>query len=224
MKTRNKDLESTVKDYVLGRLSETEAEEFETYFLARPEIIALVEEVQSEHIGSAESHPSKVDAGNASSTVWNSIRSWLTVPASAVAAIALALVAVPLAINFQAGSNNLDNVYVAAFSTATTRGFNQNEPASSRKIDLSNEQGITGLFIKVKPDVRERYQLNVFAEGVESPVWISEPFQVSSGLRDYFVILPKEAALADARVQLVAVDRNQQTTPVEFCHYSEVCN
>jgi len=220
MKLNLEDLESTVQSYVLGTLSESHAQEFEAYFLSRPDVIEMIEHAQQIHLG-LEAQFGGEEAKTAvvvqSKPLMQRLLGYLTVPVPAFAVILMAAFLSPLAINSFDSKPLGGDIEIVNFSTLTTRSAIR-MPA----LDLSNVQGNAALMVKVKSVKHQYYKVKLTAAGSSVPLWTSEAFEVSS-LRDHLVLLPEYVLLADLTVDVVGINADLSETSVEFCHYSEVC-
>ena len=217
------DLETTVQNYVLNRLSTKEAEEFEEYYLSNPEIIAMVETVQNIQIGlqnakQALKHETVISSSGVNRGWWRTIVAWISVPVPAYLTVGAVMLAAPLAYNSRQQTSSLEQLALVNFSTDVTRSS-----SAPLEFDLSTVQGTPAVFVKVKRVEHQHYVLKVNASGSGHTIWSSKPFAVSS-LRDKLVVLPTTAKQDNVTIKLFGIEQDGIETLVEFCHYSEVCN
>ena len=217
MNTPYHDLESTVQRYVLGKLTEAEAQEFEAFYLSNPELIEMVEAAQNIQIGLANEPLINTKRSPQKRDSWvQTVTGWLTVPVPAFAVLAIAAIVAPLLLTGGGINITPQQITLVSFTTSTTRGLE-----SVKSIDLTTE-GTTALMIKLKTASHPQYKLKVFKAGENDPIWISNKFQVS-GLLDQLVVIPDQAKINNATIVVVGVDKQANESPVEFCHYSELC-
>lgn len=217
MNTLYNDLEKTVQRYVLGKLSESEAIEFEEYYLSNPDIIEMVETAQNMNLGLAhEPAAMHAEIANSQNSFLQKLFGWLSVPIPAYAVLAAAAVFTPLAVNNLGFDKPSEQIALANFSTATTRGIKQTG------INLAGAAGTFALMIKLKQIDYPYYKLKIYRPAEAKPVWVSNQFQVSA-LRDQLIVIPDQAKINNATVEVVGVDSEFNEAVVEFCHYSEVC-
>ena len=227
MKDLNKnfmDTESAIQRYIVGRMSNSEAEDFEAYFLANPELVEQVEIAQSISIGLANRPENIVSTDTASNkrdgTLFDKMVGWLTIPVPAFAVLALAAILSPLAFNGMStvSPGQDQNIELLSFSTAATRSAKQQSV-----IDLSGVEGQAALMVKVKSIKHPNYKLKLVRDKDAETAWTSEAFQVGA-LRDHLVLLPSSLKGQKYRMEVVGVAPDLTESQVEFCHYSEVCN
>jgi hypothetical protein len=216
------DLETTVRDYVLNRLSDKETEEFEEYYFSNPEIIEMVDAVININIGLENAkQPLNVEfvkpAGSSDKDWLRTLVSWISVPVPAYLAIVMVMVAAPLAYKGLSPSNFPDQLALVSFSTDVTRSAD-----TPLELDLSDLQGAPAIFVKVKRVEHKYYVLKVNASDSDHSIWSSEPFKVSS-LRDKLVVLPAAVKKDQVTIKVFGIEQDGIETSVEFCHYSEVC-
>jgi len=232
LKQKFKDSQLAAQRYVLGQMSEADAQEFEAYFLSKPDILELIEVTQELHLGLKESNAmasqsvsSESDSKNKMrNSVFGQLTRWLSIPVPAFAVLALVALFSPLVLNGISSSNSLDtglvsDVELVNFSTTTTRSSQANNPT----INLSGISGNAALMIKVKSVKHKEYRLKLISVEASKPVWTSKPFQVSA-LRDHLVTIPKLNVQDDLSIEVTGINADSSETPVVFCHYSEVCN
>jgi hypothetical protein len=214
------DIETSVRNYVLGKMTDDETDQFEEYYLSNPDIIEMVEITQNIHIGLQNAELSQAAEPNVNPVPNKWLRTlinWVSIPMPAYAAVALAIVAGPLAMNSFYTSSNIDTMNVANFATVATRGAK-----APIEIDLSELNQPTGVFVKVRQVDYQYYILKLTAADSAQVNWVSEPFEVSS-LRDKLLVIPDSVERSNVAISVYGIEREGIETPVEFCHYSEVC-
>ncbi len=213
------DIEKTVQEYVLGKLSLSDAEEFEAYFLANPEIIEMVEVAQEVHLGlvtlNKRTSLERVEARSGKSIVTKLVALFSApVPAYATA---LALMVVIMGSQLFENSQDelISEIHLARFSTEATR-------SSSKKlmIDFSKHNKSVGIFIKVARVDYRHYVLRL--TGNDDAVWQSKPFEMSA-LKDALILVPQGVVKGSQSVEVIGVSGAGQETSVEFCNYNERC-
>lgn len=240
MKLENLDIESLVQNYVLGRMSDAEVDEFEEYFLSNSEVIEMIEISRVIHVNaqypvssaslanddmnnegvtsSRPVDPSQVRSKNGSNGgLIERIKGWITIPVPAGALAASCVLALGLSTLLSEPSGPED-VLIASFSTQATRSH-----SSGAAIDLSNPSGTSALFIKLKSADYALYRVKIIDANTNVEKWVSNDFSVSS-LRDKFIPLPQHAAIDNANVSVFGLSDSGEELSVMFCHYSEVCN
>ena len=241
MKADNLDIESLVQNYVLGRMTDTEINEFEEYFLSKPEIIEMLEIAQticmSEAVPDVNLNTDALgqvneralsqayltdDSARTPTTgdvsLLERIKHWIAIPVPAGALAACFIFSIALSFLPSEKAVGPENMLIASFSTQLTRSS-----ASNATIDLRNPNGDSALFIKLKRVDYANYRLKILDDATKKEEWVSKLFSVSS-LRDKFIALPKHAAIGNARVLVYGVSESGEEFNVSFCHYSEVCN
>ena len=233
MKTKYDNIDTMIQNYVLGRLNDAQAAEFEEYFLSNPDLIEQIETAQLMHAGllqaeqltlqkSADSNTTAINSPKKSKQLsakpwYEKLRNLIFIPVPAFAVMAMAAVMLPMALQ---NSNNLkqnSNISLINFSTQTTRSTNQGVT-----IDLSENNQNMAMLVKFKSVDFPNYKLKLIPIGESNPVWESELFQLSS-LRDKLISLPSNS-YGKVSVEVVGIDDNLNESEVEFCHYSEICN
>lgn len=220
MKGNYEDIECVVQRYVLGKMSESEAEQFEEFYLSCSETAELVESAQAMNIGlnnlSQTSSLSETKQTIAPlKQLWSRAINCLTIPVPAFAVLALGLVAVPFAFDLKQAPPELNLVN---FSTDVTRSRG---PLTI--IDLSDVSGIPTLLIKLKSVQQPHYKLKLYEVNNDRLVWESNLFSVGP-LRESLLVLPTNLNAKKIRLEVVGVDQESNESIVEFCHFSEVCN
>jgi len=150
---------------------------------------------------------------------------WLAVPIPAYAVVAVVAVLTPV-IASQLSTRPSGQIELAAFSSSATRGGSQNTANEFDVVtDLSKLTDNSAIMVKVTPNVKEVYRLEVydFSKTESQVIWTSSPFEVKSGTRDQVVFLPNSVRVANARIRLLGKGLDGSFTAVRFCHYSEVC-
>lgn len=232
LKQKFEDSQLAAQQYVLGQMSESDAQAFEAYFLSEPDIQDLVEVTQELHLGLKESSAMANESAVSESdtrvetrnSVFGRLTGWLSVPVPAFAVLALAVLCSPLILNGISSNNSLDanlvsNVELINFNTTATRSSQAGRPT----INLSGISGSAALLIKVKSVKHKEYRLKLLLSEASEPAWVSEPFQVSA-LRDHLVTIPKLNVQDDLSIEVTGINPDSSETSVVFCHYSEVCN
>ena len=223
MNINNDTIESLVKRYVLGQLNDTEAEEFEAYFLARPEIIAMVEDVQRIHAGleynelNAAEQPANKTSGSA-----GSIGRWLSIfngPVPAMAMLLLVAVMTPMAMQgLSDGSGQIMDVQLVRLDPSNVRSS-----GSAGTYNLNAGGRHAAVIVRVKEVEYPEYLLQVSSAESNSELWKSDKFSFASGARDYLVLVPPQAAINNVDVQLLGIREDAQQVEVDFCSYTEAC-
>ncbi len=222
-------LEETIQAYVLGKLPLDQKDAFEEYFLAKPEIIEQIEIAQKINIlADLESNEAyenmKTDMSYSNTNqdqILDKLIGWLTVPIPAFATVAAIALLTPMLAN-QFASREAGQIELAAFSSATTRG--ESESISNQfdiTLDLSTLNKNAAIMIKVTPDVKQAYRLEIHDSS--ALIWTSPSFSVKSGTRDQIILLPDSVRIPDARLRLLGKEQDESLNAVKFCHYSEVC-
>jgi len=224
MSSKYPDIQTTVQQYVLGKLSEIESDEFEAYFLSQPDIIEMVELEQTFQAGlqASESH---AQIGEEPSSTAVHTTSWLSklgqlvsipIPAYAVAALAAIsfLSFNPLETQNQTSSLDFE---LARFSTAVKRG-----EESQVSINFSEYDNAVGLFIKLQEVTHRDYKVTLVSTDSGEISWESEPFQVSS-LKDQLVVIPNGVVTGDQIIEVAGINSGGENENVRFCNYSEPC-
>ena len=222
MSTTHNDIETMVRDYVLGRLSDEEAEEFEAYFLGHADLVKMVSDFQTMQIaisGVEESRQAelvKVSSSSTSSTLLSRLKGVFTVPVpaySVAALMAASFIGSQQVLNTIPSQNELQ---IARFTTAATRGKNLDQEVV---INFSEYGGDVGLFLKVPEVNYQYYRVRLIAQNDGTDVWESTDFEFSA-LRDHLLVIPSKEISGVRIVKLVAGEENEF---VSFCAYSEVC-
>ncbi len=215
------DIEKTVQDYVLGKLSDKDSDEFEAYFLGQPDIVEMLATAQRMHVGM-----SSIELNN-SELKRQYVRSYgglfkikkfisMPIPAYAVAAIVATVIAGQLGFNRADQSVPFD-FELARFSTEAKRGV-----AKKITLNFSEFDKSIGLFIKLKEVSYPNYKVRLVSSESGDRSWESELFQVSS-LRDKLVLIPSHVATGSQIISVFGVANDGTETPEVFCNYSEVC-
>ena len=224
-------LEETIQAYVLGNLSVGEKDEFEEYFLTRPEIIDQIQIAQKVNVlADFENDQSHTNAHTTAQTTkkertLDKLLGWLTVPIPAIATVAAIALLTPMLAN-QFASREIGQIELAAFSSSVTRGESQsNSNQFDIAIDLSTLGENAAIMIKVTPDFKQSYRLEVYnaSEPKLGPIWKSPSFSVKSGTRDQIILLPDSVKIPDANLRILGKEQDGSFRAVKFCHYSETC-
>ncbi len=217
-------LEAIVQRYILDQLDEGDAEEFEAYFLCRPDVAEMVSSAQMLNLGlglvKQDNSGAKSVPPQGSSEPWLSkLSRMFSGPAPTFAMAALLVCIAPFAIKGLSKSETSANVELVSLQSAVVRSAS----GSTKGLDLSVVDGQAAVIVRVR-DVRyPRYYLSVRSAESEKEVWQSDEFEFASGSRDSLVLLPEHASIADAEVQLYGVVENGQDERVDFCNYTESC-
>ena len=223
MKQPYTDIESTVKRYVLGQMSETEADDFESYYFDNPEVTELIEATQNIHAGLKSSETINESHSNLNPVDQGSVFGKLagvmnfSVPAYAVVALLAGSLLVP---NFQANKStgpSYSDISLVHFSTASQRG------ASERaQLDLRDVSGQAAVLIKLK-SVDFQYHVARLSDSTTGEVvWTSEPFEVGA-LSEKLLLLPRLDGTELVSFKIFSFRDGEASKAVSFCHFSEVC-
>jgi len=231
MKNEYPNLEETIQAYVLGNLLEGEKSEFEEYFLTKPEIIDQIKVAQNisvladlEDDLTMQTTQANVPKSEKGFTL-KMLSGWFTIPIPAYVALGVVALITPMIAN-QFAEQRVDQIELVAFSSSATRGESKNNLHEFDVIiDLSNLKGNSAIMLKVTPDVKQSYLLEVYDASVaySGPVWTSSPITIKSGTRDQIVMLPKFARFQNAKIRVLGKKHDGSYSAVRFCHYSEVC-
>ena len=215
------DIEKTVQEYVLGKLSTEEAEGFEAFFLSDLEIVDMVETAQSMHLAlnsfSRNDHLSDGVEDGVKKSVLTKLLEFISipVPAYSMAALLLAVTIAPQLLSYSERAV-APELQIVRFSSEATRSI-----SNTLTIDFTNRKEAVGIFIKVaRVDYRD-YVLRL--NGPNDAIWLSKPFQMST-LKDALVVVPNGVVDGPQSVELFGVSPTGQQVPVEFCNYNERCS
>ena len=150
---------------------------------------------------------------------------WLTVPIPAFATVAAIALFTPMLANLFS-SQESGQIELAAFSSSATRGDTQsNSNQFDIAVDLSALEKNAAIMLKVTPDVKQLYRLEVYnaSNPKRDPIWESPTFAVKSGTRDQIVLLPDSVKIPMADLRLLGKEQDGSFRAVKFCHYSETC-
>lgn len=222
MKITKENLESVVQAYVLGQLDDTQTEEFEAYFLARPELIEMIDLAQKLNTG-LENLPfeSVVAAEQPNNrSLLDMLVGFIKTPVPVYAAVA-ALAVVALGPASLLSSN--DAVYenqpqLVRLDTSSVRSAGKRS-----SVDLSVDGKSAALVVRVKEVEFPQYRLKVLSSDDRETLWSSEVFEFASGTRDYLVVVPPQASRNNVKVELYGVDQGDGEVNVTFCNYTEAC-
>jgi len=220
-------LEAIIKCYVLDQLSDDETQEFEVYFLSRPEVADLVDSAQKLHAGLRVSRAdSKVGVEPVASvdppvteSFWRMIRRMFSgsVPASAMAI--MLVMASPLIIKGIATNEHSQKIELVSLESALVRSS-----SPSDGIDLSTAEGAAAaVVVRVKEVSYPSYSLSISLADSNKEIWRSAPFQFASGERDSLVVIPAKAALDGVNVELYGRHEDGREEKVTFCNYTDSC-
>lgn len=213
------DIEKTVQAYVLNKLSDQEAEDFEAYFLGDADIVEMVETAQRMHIGLKSSDTRSQARSNETHSkngFLGILFEMISVPVPAyVMAASLMIAIVVLPIFYNSGGGAQPELQLARFSSEATR-------SGSKKvmIDFSNQTSTIGIFVKVAQVDYRDYRLRL--RGTNDDIWQSEPFQMSA-LKDALVLVPQGVVNGSQIVEVIGISQEGHETEVEFCNYNERC-
>jgi len=219
------DIESVVQQYVTGSLSEYDQEEFEIFFLDKPDIIEMVNLAQKMHIGLSQNNPTPMQNIALNPSWITGIMSKALTPAPAhLVGLLLGMLVIGLpAYHLRENSSPAVTSYpVLAFSTAATRGSDINDPRfkkSDFKLDYVN------FFFKLAEINFPRYRVELIDSSTQKMIWQSGEFHAKtfSALRDKSLIVPIKEIEQNFEFQLYGLSESNGWTPVSFCHYSERC-
>jgi len=228
-------IESTVQKYVLGQLSTAEVDEFELYFITRPDIIDLIEVTQQMYLGASHLNENtkktavveSESRANQSSTWLDKVRSLLSFPVPAYA-FALSLFALAPLMSVMLDGNTGNGIGDGAgindtplelvrFTTEVVRSGVEFDEV----LNLSEVGDNAAVFIKLKAVDYEFYQAVLLDES-DKEVWLSPRFQPSA-LRDSLILIPNSVERKEVKLQVYGVVESGETQKVEYCHYSERC-
>lgn len=225
-------IETLAKRYVLGQLDEGQAEEFETYYFSRPELIEMVDAIQKIHIGMENTEFATVYADQAlagpstTHSLVNKLAGWIKSPMPGYAlAATIALVAFgPATLLSSLSSSSKDTsslgeLQLVRLDTSSVRSAN-----AVQTINLSVPDGKSAaLLVRVKDVEFPNYRLKVSSSDKSELLWASKSFHFASGSRDYLFVVPSEAALDNVHVELFGINQKSQELSVPFCNYTEAC-
>lgn len=213
MSDQYKDLESVVQKYVLGRLTDAEQEEFEAYYLARPDVIDMVETASAinEHAASY--------AGKQENFITTFFRDLLSPRAFAYGL----MLAVGVGLGSFISLPNNDRVYapsieLVSFSTEVTRSAK-----NGVSINLTQLEKDAGLLIKVKKVDYPMYQARLVDPNSKKVLWESDQFSFSAS-KDFLLVIPNAATMGTPNLIIDGLNSKEVREAIEFCHYKESCN
>ena len=220
-------LEETIQAYVLEKLPFDKKNDFEEYFLARPDVIEQIEIAQKVHlladfeVDQSSDTEAETTENRDKVQFLDKLLGWFTIPVPAIATVAAIALLTPIMANQFAGQES-GQIELAAFSSATTRGDSQsNTNKFDVVVDLATLKENAAIMIKVTPDVKQTYQLEVY--DASKLIWTSSPFAVKSGTRDQIIVLPDSVRIPDANLRLLGKEQDGSFRAVKFFNYSEVC-
>jgi len=216
MKYPYTDLESTIQQYVLGRMSEAEVEDFEDYYFDKPEIIEMIETMQNIHAGLQSSVlANDEDSYLNESSIFDKFVNLVSTPVPAYAFMAV-LAGVLLLPNLL-GDGNVTEPTLVHFSTTAMRSS-----TSAAYVDLSQVSGPTVIIIKLPSIAHEYHALQLIDGDTGKLAWTSDRFQVGS-LNESLVFLPESLQRQRFELRVIGIRQDDTTKQVSFCHYSEAC-
>jgi len=223
-------IETWIKRYVLDQLDESQAEEFENYYLARPDVIEKIAAAQKIKLGlevlesDSEANSTCIDnvvtARSREHSLLARILGWMTVPVPSYAMLAALAILGPLALNntaFNQVASDSD-IQLVRLDAPSVRSFE-----TTKGVNLSVVGKQTAVVVRVKGVDYPKYKLSINATGSESSLWSSDFFAFASGARDHLILIPPHAAIDSANVQLFGVNEQGQEIEVSFCNYTEAC-
>jgi len=225
MNIDKENLEAIIQRYILDQLDERDAEDFEAYFLCRPEIADAVSTAQRLSVGlhahqdaKAQKASSKEPVRNAQISFLGRLTQMLSGPAPSFVMAALLLCATPFAIKglSHSGSVNSEIQLISLESSIVRSGGQQG-------LNLSTNGHQAAVVIRVKSVEYPSYVMHVREAEMDQEVWTSEPFRFSSGSRDALVLIPRHASIANASVKLYGMTEDGREESVNFCNYTESC-
>lgn len=217
MKYPYTDLESTIQQYVLGRMSEAEVEDFEDYYFDKPEIIEMIETMQNIHAGfqSAVLANDEERYSNENSIFDKFVNLVNTpVPAYAFMAVLASMLLIPNLL----GERNVTEPTLVHFGTTAMRSS-----TSTAHVDLSQVSGPAVVIIKLPSVAHEYHALKLIDGDTGKLAWTSDRFQVGS-LNESLVFLPESLQRKRFELRIIGIRKGDTDQEVSFCHYSETCN
>lgn len=225
-------IETLVKRYVLNQMDESQAEAFESYYLARPDVVEKIAAAQKIRLGlevlASESSTktnnvlteNRIAAESDESSLITRLLAWMTVPVPSYAMLAALAILAPLALNNNASNKiRTDNgIHLVRIDAPSVRSFEE-----SKGVDLTANGKQPAIIIRVKSVDYPQYKLSVSANGEKTSLWNSGWFEFASGTRDHLIVIPSQAAIGSANVHLFAVNEQGEEIEVPFCNYTEAC-
>jgi hypothetical protein len=216
------DIEKTVQEYVLGKLSDSEAEDFEAFFLGRPEIVEMVGEAQMITLGLSASDV-QLDSVDDNQVYVHS--GWLqtlqslfsvSIPVYAVMGLLIVTSAGPMLLNSHE-KDQIGTVELVRFSTGATRGNKDEVVVNFSKSDVN-----LAMLIKIDDASYHSYRLRAELVKDSSVRWQSKKFQLSA-LRDALVNIPPRSVFGEYKITAFGIREDGVEIQVSLCNYHEVC-
>lgn len=230
MNINEDNLEAIIQRYILDQLDDGDTEEFEAYFLCRPDIADRVSSTQKLRAGLELLDDQNVavehSAGSTkSASVFerlglNKLGELFSGPAPAFAMAALLVCLSPFAIKGLSLSDDNAHIQLVSLQSAVVRSA---ENDTDKGINLSVTRGQAAVIVRVKEVRYPSYFLSVKTEERANEVWRSKKFEFASGSRDSLVLIPSHASIDSVNVQLYGLTEQGQEEPVAFCDYTESC-
>ena len=226
MQIDKENLVRLANEYASGSMSNADAEQFEEYFLSRPDVLDLVERAQTTMIESNKrDHQAEQDGGMTwfGELISNLSQPTLT-PIFSASLVFVALIGQGLLLS--GFGSRADEIRLAGFTTAKTRTASMEQPSRYvAKTDLrSVANEAVAVMVKFTQEVEQEYKLQVFdSMNLERPVWESDLFVARSGNRDQIVSIPTVARIDNASIKVLGRSEGAPFKYVQFCHYSEAC-
>ena len=209
--------------YLRNQLSDKELEEFEVYLTENPGLIETLELEAA--LGGVKQAKASSSTQNSSKSLFFRAFAWLRAPIPVYAVFAAVALVAPMIASQYSGQPS-GQLELVAFSSSTTRGESQNTSNDFDVVtNLSALSDNAAIMIKVTPDVKESYLLEIYdsSKPESKPIWQSLPFEVKSGTRDQIVVLPNPVRAVNARIRVLGKESDGDFSAVRFCHYSENC-
>ena len=231
MKITTENLQQHIQQYVLGQLSEDQANEFEEYFLCRPEVAEQVEIAQSLSIGLAtiDTAEPAVPMGFASaartaentkpgSSVGSFLQKVFVGPAPSFAMAALLVLMAPMAFKSALVSEAPINAELVRFDANPVRSA-----LNSNAVDLSTDGNYAAIMLRVPEVIYPQYRVRVLNAESGDALWQSDDFSFKSGSRDHLLLVPPKAARAGVELTLMGVTPEGKEVSVDYCGYTDAC-
>jgi len=217
MNIEKDNLEAIIQRYILDQLDERDAEDFEAYFLSRPDVADMVSSAHKMSVGLRTLETETVSvvsqATSDSGSLIEKLSGLFSGPAPAFAMAALLVVVSPFALQGLSQIGDGSNVELVSLQSSVVRSA---DSGAENGIDLSVTEGRSAVIVRVKEVRFPNYILSVKSASSEDEVWRSSPFEFASGSRDSLLLLPEHASIS-------RVDEAGQEIEVDFCDYTESC-
>jgi hypothetical protein len=231
MNITTENLQRHIQQYVLGQLSEDQANEFEEYFLCRPDVAEQVEIAQSLNIGLATidtaeqavpmgfaASVSTTDNTQPDSSVWSFLQKVFVGPAPSLAMAALLVLMAPMAFKSVLVSETPVNAELVRFDVNPVRSA-----LNSNAVDLSAGGDYAAIMLRVPEVIYPQYRARVLNAKSGDTLWQSDDFSFKSGSRDHLLLVPPKAARADVTLTLTGVTPEGKEVSVDYCGYTDAC-